>query len=86
MLTVCCGGLRFRRPRLLCARDGRDEAIAASRDIDQISVAAAQGPAQDADLEFEIALLDKGAGPGAGHQLVLADHLAGPLDQGDQDI
>jgi hypothetical protein len=45
-----------------------------------------QYPAQNADLEFEIAFLDKGAGPGAGHQLVLADDLSRTLDQGDQDI
>jgi hypothetical protein len=84
--VFCCGGLRRRLPWAVRERDRRDEAVAASGNIDQIPVAAAQRPAQRADLKFEIALLDKGVRPDAGHQLVLADHLARVLDQGDQNI
>jgi hypothetical protein len=47
---------------------------------------AAQSPAQRADLEFEIALLDNGVGPDAGDQIVFADHLAQVLDQSDQNV
>ena len=41
-----------------------------------------QYPAQNADLEFEIAFLDKGIGPNLGDQFLFADDFASALDQG----
>src|SRR5262249_13948312 len=43
------GWLGSSYPRFLSARDRRYKGIAASRDIDQIAVTTAQGPAQRAD-------------------------------------
>jgi len=40
-----------------------------------------QCPPQGADLEFEIPLLDKGAPPHPGHQLVFPDQLPRALHQ-----
>jgi len=45
-----------------------------------------QRSAQQADLEFEIALLHRRVGPCAGDQLLPADHLARALCKGDQDV
>src|SRR4029077_2173072 len=58
----------------------------APRDIEQIAVSAAQGPAQRADLKFEITFIDIRVGPDARYQLVPADDFARMLDQGDQHI
>jgi hypothetical protein len=80
------GWLRRGRPRLLCARDWRYKGIAAPWNIDQISVATAQGPAQRADLKFEVTFIDMGVGPDSRHQLVPADDFPRMLDQGDQHI
>jgi hypothetical protein len=37
-------------------------------------------------LELEVALIDKGVGPDTRHELFLADHLTGALDQRDQNF
>ncbi len=82
-------GRRHRRPRHLCGSDGRNKAIALARGGSDVAPAAApipQRPPQRADLEFEVALLDKGVPPRAGHQFVFANQLARTLDQSDEEI
>lgn len=37
-------------------------------------------------MDLEIAFLDKSVGPKPGHQLALADQLAGALNQREQDV
>jgi hypothetical protein len=69
--------------------DWSHEAVASSGNRRQKAVAAAtiaQRPAQARDMHLEIALLDEGAGPDTGHELVLADQLAGALEQSDQNL
>jgi hypothetical protein len=49
-------------------------------------VAIAERPAQRRDVNSEARFFDKGIGPDAGEQLLLAQHLAWLLHQRDQDI
>jgi len=75
--------------RRLCDTDRGDKAITLTRrrrDVPPAAASIAQRPPQGAYLEFEISLLDKGASPDAGHQLVFADQLPGALHQSGQDI
>jgi len=79
----CCGCRR------LCDTDRGDKAITLARrrrDVPPAGASIAQRPPQGADLEFEISLLDNGAPPHAGDQLVLADQLPRALDQSGQNI
>lgn len=83
------GALWRRRPRGLRKRDRRHEAIPSPGDGSQVPVAATsvtERSTQRGDLNLEIALLDEGMGPDAGHEVALADQLAGALDQRDQDV
>src|SRR5260370_31769501 len=66
-----------------------DEIVPPPRDGDDVATAAlsvAEGAAQRADLHLQICFFDDGFRPGSGHQLFLADNLAGTLDQSGQDI
>src|SRR3954453_1005968 len=81
-------GLRRGRLRPRDAHRGH-EAVAAAGDGGQEAVAVlavTQRLAERGDVDPEVALLDEGVGPDAGDKLVLADDLARPLDQGDQDV
>ena len=67
----------------------RNEAIASTRYIRNVAVAGsavAQDLAKGTNMDPEIGLLDKGAWPDTGHQLILADKLSSSLDQRDQDV
>ena len=67
----------------------RDEIVAASRNGGDVAIAAlavAEGAAQRADLDLQVCFFDEGFRPGSGDQLLLADHLAGALDQSGQDV
>ncbi len=89
MPTPCWGYSGRRGPQLFRDRNCRDKAVATTGNIDQIPIAAmavAQRPPQGGDMDRKIALHDGRARPDAGHQLLLADQLAGALDQGYQDI
>ena len=71
------------------AMDGRNEAIAASRDIGDEALpglSVAEGAAQGGDMDLQIALFHEGVGPYAVEQLLLAQDLARPLQKGDQDV
>src|SRR5215813_8350276 len=46
----------------------------------------AERPPQRVDIEAQIAFFDKAVRPDAPHQIVLADHLAVALDQGEQRV
>ena len=62
-----------------------DEAIAATRDVDDVSrhvARVAERTTQRRDVDAQVALLDVGLRPGAGEQVVLADQLSGAPDQG----
>jgi len=75
--------------RRLCDTDRGDKAITLAgrrRDVPPAAASIAQRPAQGADLEFEVTLLDKSAPPHPGHQLVFADQLPRALDQSGQNI
>src|SRR5882724_11774404 len=50
------------------------------------ALAVAEGAAQSADLNLQIRFFDEGLRPGSGDELLLADHLAGALDQRGQDV
>src|SRR6266404_8305964 len=75
--------------RRLCDTDRGDKAITLARrrrDVPPAAASIAQRPPQGANLELEISLLDKGAPPHAGHQLLFADQLSGAFHQSGQDI
>src|SRR5258708_13540898 len=68
---------------------GGDEPIAPTghgRDVAVALLAVAQRASQGGDLHLEIAFLDEDVGPDPGHQLALADQVAGPLDQRHQNV
>ena len=74
---------------LLQTRYVRNEAIASTRYIRNVAVAGsavAQDLAKGTNMDPEIGLLDEGAWPDTGQQLILADKLSSSLDQRDQDI
>ena len=67
----------------------RNEAIASTRHIRNVAMAGsavAQDLAKGTNMDPQIGLLDEGAWPDTGHQLILADKLSSSLDQGDQDV
>jgi hypothetical protein len=51
-----------------------------------LALSVAKGATQSADLDLQIGLPDEGLRPGAGYQLLLADHLAGAFDQSGEDV
>ena len=78
-----------RRPGLGFALDRSNQGVTLPgnrRDIATAATAVAEPAPEGTDLEFEIAVLDKNAGPDPRDQLVLANHVAGALGQRDQDI
>ena len=87
VLALCRGnGLRRSLSGTLCDRDRGYKTVPAPGNVNQIPIAAAQRSAECRDVDFEVALLDKGAGPDAGHEVVLADEFAGMLHERDQNI
>ena len=89
MILSCRRGRQCCGCRRLCDTDRGDKAITLARrrrDVPPAAASIAQRPPQGADLEFEISLLDKGAPPHAGHQLVFPDQLPGALHQSGQNI
>jgi hypothetical protein len=73
--------------RLFRAVHWGDEVVAASRHSDDVAAAVLaipEGPAQSADLDLQIGFFNKAFRPDARDQFVLADHLAGALDQKDK--
>ena len=84
MILSCRRGRQWCGCRRLCDTDRSDKPITLarrSRDVAPATASIAQRPPQGADLEFEISLLDNGAPPHAGHQLVFADQLPRALHQ-----
>jgi len=69
--------------------DRRDEAIAASADGGHVSttgLAFAQRPSERRDMNFEVAILNEGVGPGPGHEVALADEITPTLDESGEDL
>ena len=69
--------------------DRRDEAISLPRQRGHISgagLAVAQRLAKRSDMDSQAALIDRDPGPDPRHQVVLADDLAGLLDQHDENV
>ena len=69
--------------------DGGDEAVASAGDVRDVAparVAVAERPAKRGDVNSEARFLDEGVGPDARKQLLLADHLTGPLHESKQDV
>ena len=74
---------------LLADRDGADKAIASTRDIRDeapAGVAIAERPPERGDVNSDARFFDEGVGPHTRKQLLLADHLARPLEESEQDV
>ena len=84
------GADRRRRPLpLLAGGHGRDEAVSlplARLDEPPAVLPIAEHPPEGGHLELEVAFHDVGVGPDPGEQLGLADPLAGPFEQGEEDV
>ncbi len=83
------GRRRRRGPRWLLTSYRGDEIVTPSRNGDDVAVpalAVAEGAAQGAHLNLEVRFFDVRLRPGSRDQLLLADHLAGALDQSGQDV
>jgi hypothetical protein len=82
-------GRQWCRCRRRCNCNRGEKAITLARrcrDVPPAAASIAQRPPQGADLEFEIPLLDKGALPHPGDQLVFPDQLPRALHQSGQNI
>ena len=67
----------------------RDEIVAPADNGDDVTIAAltvAERSAQGTDLNLQVGLFDDGLRPDASYQFFLADHLAGALDQKDENV
>ena len=69
--------------------DRCDKAVAAPRNVGDVALAAlaiAERAPQSGNVDLEIALFHEDVGPDAVEQLLLAQNLAGPFEQSDEDI
>src|SRR6185295_13954731 len=76
-------------PRWLLDAYRRDEIVAPTDNGGDVTMAAltvAERSAQGTDLDLQVGLFDEGLRPDARDQFVLADHLAGALDQKGQNV
>ncbi len=86
-------GLVFGRRRRLSAvhldDDRRHKTVAPAGDVGDVAsarMAVTQRPPERRHMDPEVGVLDEGAGPDPGDEIILADQLAGVLDQGDEDV
>src|SRR5258708_21516739 len=70
---------RYVSARRNCSPDNGD-------DVTIAALAVAECSAQGTDLDLQVGLLDEGLRPDARDQFVLADHVAGALDQKDENV
>jgi hypothetical protein len=68
------------------ASDRRDETIASSRHVRDVSAVLAQRLAQARDRHSEAAIADDNTRPGSRHQLTLTDDLASRVRKRDENI